>query len=343
MTMNARSPGIPLSRRALLAASAAAVVAGAPVRSRAAETVALTVAYQTTVEPSKVPQAAGAYEQASGAALSWRRFDSGADIIAALAAGAVQIGYVGSSPLAIAASRDLPILAFYVAGLIGDAEALVARTGSGISSPADLAGRRLAVPFVSTAHYSLLAALRHWSIPAAAVHILNLKPPEIAAAWQRGDIDAAYVWDPALGRIKQTGRVLATSADVGRWGAPTFDAWVVRRDFAAAHPDIVTAFARVTAAAYADYLDHPAAWGAASAPAAAIARLTGARAQDVPALLRSYTLPRLAEQGAPALLGGGITKAVADTAAFLRDQGGIPAIQPSYAPYVTPRFVTAAG
>ena len=41
-------------------------------------------------------------------------------------------------------------------------------------------------------------------------------------------------------------------------------------------------------------------------------------------------------------LGGGITKAVADTAAFLRDQGGIPSIQPSYAPYVTARFVTAA-
>ncbi len=25
-----------------------------------------------------------------------------------------------------------------------------------------------------------------------------MKPPQIVAAWQRGDIDAAYVWPPAL-------------------------------------------------------------------------------------------------------------------------------------------------
>ena len=84
-------------------------------------------------------------------------------------------------------------------GLIGQAEALVARNGSGIEKVADLVGKKVAVPFVSTTHYSLLAALKHWGVDPQAVEILNLRPPEIAAAWQRGDIDAAYVWDPALG------------------------------------------------------------------------------------------------------------------------------------------------
>ena len=85
-------------------------------------------------------------------------------MIAAVASGDVQIGYVGSSPLASAASRELPIETIYIVGLIGDAEALVVRNGSDISKPEDLVGKKIAVPFVSTTHYSLLAALKHWNI-----------------------------------------------------------------------------------------------------------------------------------------------------------------------------------
>ncbi len=62
------------------------------------------------------------------------------------------------------------------------------------------------MPFVSTTHYSLLAALKHEGVDPKSVEILNLRPPEIAAAWERGDIDAAYVWDPALGQIRTSGQ-----------------------------------------------------------------------------------------------------------------------------------------
>ena len=60
------------------------------------------------------------------------------------------------------------------------------------------------MPFVSTTHYSLLAALKHGTSIRSRVDPQS-RPPEIAAAWARGDIDAAYVWDPALGQIKTTG------------------------------------------------------------------------------------------------------------------------------------------
>ncbi len=33
-----------------------------------------------------------------------------------------------------------------------------------ITKPEDLIGKRIAVPFISTTHYSLLAALKHWGI-----------------------------------------------------------------------------------------------------------------------------------------------------------------------------------
>src|SRR5690606_23645982 len=111
----------------------------------------------------------------------------------------------------------------------------------------------LATPFVSTSHYSLLGALKHWQIDPAKVRIVNLNPAEINAAWQRGNIDGAFVWSPALGEIKNTGKVLADAAEVGTWGAPTFEVWVARKDFAEKHPEVLEQFAKVTLDSFARY------------------------------------------------------------------------------------------
>ncbi|EPE7552055.1 glycine betaine ABC transporter substrate-binding protein, partial [Escherichia coli] len=69
-----------------------------------AQAVNVTVAYQTSAEPAKVAQA-NTFAKESGATVDWRKFDSGASIVRALASGDVQIGNLGSSPLAVAASQ----------------------------------------------------------------------------------------------------------------------------------------------------------------------------------------------------------------------------------------------
>lgn len=324
----------------LLAAAAALALIGGGLSANAAD--AIRIAYQTTIDPSKVAQADGAYDKAFGRAAEWKKFDSGADVIAAIAGGSIDIGFVGSSPLAVAASNKLPIETFLIADQIGDAEELVVRNGSGIEKPEDLVGKTIAVPFVSTTHYSLLAALKHWGIDASKVKIVNSRPPEIAAAWQRGDIDAAYVWDPALGAIKTTGKVLVSSKEVGSWGAPTFDAWIVRKDFADKNPDVVAAFARVTGASYADYLKDPKAWLADKANVDKVANLTGAKPEDVPVVLDGYVFPTLGDQVSPALLGGDTVKAIVATSEFLKEQGKIPEVLADYGPYVNPAYATQA-
>ncbi|PZU83484.1 MAG: taurine ABC transporter substrate-binding protein [Shinella sp.] len=305
----------------------------------AAADVTVNIGYQPIVEPSRVPQADGTYEKATGAKINWQKFDGGADVIAAIASGSLDIGYVGSSPLAAAASRQLPIETIALVGLISEAEALAVRN---ISKPEELAGKKIATPFVSTAHYSLLTALKHWNIDPKSVEILNLRPPEIAAAWTRGDIDGAYVWDPVLAEIKKSGTVLATSADVADWGGPTFDAWIVSKKFADANPDIVATFVRVTGNATAAYRANPDAWSATSPEAEKIARLTGAKQEEVPALLKGYIFPTLEEQAKADLLGGGTVKAVAATSAFLKEQGKIPTTLDDYSAYVSPRWVIEA-
>ena len=329
-----------MHRKLLTAAFAAAMLAGSAFAANADDSVR--IGYQTNLDPGKVAQADGTYEKAIGKPLDWRKFNSGAEVIAAIAGGSIDIGLVGSSPLAVAASNKLPIETFLIADLIGDAEALVVRNGSGIEKPEDLVGKTVAVPFVSTTHYSLLAALKHWGIDPAKVKIVNARPPEIAAAWSRGDIDAAYVWDPALGAIKPTGKVLVSSAEVGKWGAPTFDAWIVRKDFADKNPDAVAAFARVTG----EPMPTTSRTRPPGSPTRTISRrsrrITGSKPEDVPVIFAGYGFPTLAEQASPTLLGGDTVKAVIAASNFLKEQGKIPDVLADYGPYVTADYVKQA-
>ena len=63
------------------------------------------------------------------------------------------------------------------------------------------------------------------------------------------------------------------------------------------HPDVVTAFVKVTGEATAAYRANPDAWNAASPEAEKIARLTGAKQDEVPALLKGYIFPTLRKTG----------------------------------------------
>ncbi|STI77533.1 taurine transporter protein subunit TauA [Escherichia coli] len=59
---------------------------------------------------------------------------------------------------------------------------------------------------------------------------------------------------------KKTAKVLTDSEQVGQWGAPTLDVWVVRKDFAEKHPEVVKAFAKSAIDAQQPYIANPDAW-----------------------------------------------------------------------------------
>lgn len=312
-----------------------AVAAALALMTFQAQAVNVTVAYQTSAEPAKVAQADNTFAKESGATVDWRKFDSGASVLRALASGDVQIGNIGSSPLAVAATQQLPIEAFLLASQLGNSEALVVKKG--ISSPKDLIGKRIAVPFISTTHYSLLAALKHWGIKPNQVQLVNLQPPAIIAAWQRGDIDGAYVWAPAVNELEKYGKVLTDSSQVGQWGSPTLDVWVVRKDFARQHPEVVTAFARSAIAAQQAYIANPEQWLQQPDNLSKLSRLSGVPESDVPGLVKGNTY--LTAQQQLEQLGKPVNKAIVDTAQFLKEQGKVPDAASDYSSFVTTRFV----
>jgi len=334
-----------MKRYALFLATALATVAAAGAAWAQAKK-ELTFAHQDMMNPFRVAMVNGEVEKATGYKVNWKQFSGGGDVIKAMASGDVAIGEAGSSPIAAAVSQGIDVELFWILEDIADAEALVVRNGSGINAPQDLKGKKLAVPFVSTTHFHALFALEQFGIPANAVQVVNLRPPEIAAAWERGDLDATFIWDPVLARVKKNGKVLIASGLLSSWGKATFDGLIVQKKFAKEHPGFMVGLVKALAAADAAYVKNRAAWDAKSPQVAAVVKITGAKPEDVPAGMALYGFPDLAAQASAAWLGGGkdggAAKALAATSAFLKEQKRIDNLLPDYGAAVNPAFVQKA-
>ena len=298
---------------------------------------AVTIAYQTGVDPAKLAQADKTYEQTTQRDINWRKFDTGADVVAAISAGSIDIGNIGSSPLAAAATKGVPLQVFLVTSEIGEAESLVVRNASNIKTPQDLIGKKIAVPYVSTTHYSLLAALKHWNIDPSKVTIINLRPPEINAAWERGDIDATYVWEPVLSKVKATGHVLTTSKEVASWGSPTYDLWVARKDFAQKNPDFLKQFVKISTDATGKYSQDPKAFIGNASNVQKIAQITGSTPSDISTLLAGNRYLPVSEQ--QTLLQKPFADNIRKTAEFLKSQGKVDTVLADYSDFVTNQYL----
>ncbi|MBO0902548.1 taurine ABC transporter substrate-binding protein [Jiella sp. MQZ13P-4] len=292
--------------------------------------------------PDQVAAADAKFEKATGWKIDWRKFSAGTDVIAAMASGDVNVAELGSSPMAIAATQGLDLEMFMVAEVIGTAESLIVRNDAGIKTLADLKGKRVAVPIGSTSHFSLMGALKHAGVDPGDVTIMNMSPDQMVAAWQQGAIDAGFVWEPAQGKLMENGTRLVGADETAEWGYPTFDAWVVNKDFADKHKDAMIAFTKTMAEANDAYLADTSKWTADSAPVKTIADRTGAAPDQVPAVLSGYTFLPLKKQIESGWLGKKGADATKATAEFLKSAGRIDSVKDDYTPFVTDEFAKAA-
>lgn len=332
----------------LLAGLAGGMLAFGATAAKAETTVV--VGYQQIVGPFVSAIADGSFDRAAkaiGYKIDWRQFSSAGDISTAFASGDVPVGVLGSTGIAAAVTRGVDIELFWILDNIGHSEALVVRNGTGITKPDDLIGKTVAVPFVSTSHFHLLIALsKIWKINPSKVRILNMQPPQIVAAWQRGDIDAAYVWPPALIEIEKTGKVLTDSAAVGAKSVPTFDGIVANKGWAAKNPKFMHMFATVLAKAYGDFNAHSKQLTASSPDITGISKMIGGKPEDIITALHLLIFPNVTEQASKTWLGGGkdggAVRALTASATFLQEQRQIDKPLGSYLPYVTDTYAAAA-
>lgn len=208
----------------------------------------VTIGYQVIPNAEIIGKQLGWFEKEMGVRINWKQFDSGRDVNTAIAAGSVDMGLVGTSPAAAGISQGVPYEVIWIHDLEGENESLVVKKGRGIKTVKDLAGKKVAAPFGSTTHYSLLGAFKVFGVEPAKAKILDMQPPDMLAAWQRGDIDAGYVWEPTLKKMVDAGgEIILTSRTMARKGYLTGDVAVVRKAFAEKYPALVVKYLRVQA------------------------------------------------------------------------------------------------
>jgi taurine transport system substrate-binding protein len=292
--------------------------------------------------PYELAAAEGRFEKATGWTIEWRKFNSGAEVNAAMASGAVVISELGSVPLAAGASQGVDYELFLIGKAIGSSESLITRNGSGITKPSDLKGKKIAVPVGSTAHFSLMGALKNWGISDKDVQVVGMSPPEINAAWSQNAVDAAFIWEPVQSKLRVNGSLMTTAGDVGKAGYPTFNGWVVNTKFAKENRPAMIGFIKVMNEINASYTKDKSQWTAESAQVKSIATRLGAAPKEIVAALDGATYPDGEEQMSAEWLASGAAKSIKLTSDFLKSAGRINTSADSYTKFVNADLAKAA-
>lgn len=172
-------------------------------------------------------------------------YSAGTDINNAVVSGDVDVASFGSSPIALGIANKINYKAVFVSYIEGgNIEALAVKSKLGIKDVAGLKGKTIAAPFGTTSHYALLNALELNGLSANDVKLLDMGGQDIVAAWKRGDIDAAYIWSPALDEIVKDGNIVINDGDLAEKGITIPEISIARTEFAEKYPTLVSQYVK---------------------------------------------------------------------------------------------------
>ncbi len=263
--------------------------------------------------PFLAAKADGSYDKALGLKVNWRSFETGTAMSAAMASGDVQIAVSqGVPPFVVAASAGQDIQVIDIAVSYSENDNCVVHADLEIDkdSAKELAGKKVAVPLGTAAHYGFLRQMDHFGIDLASLDVVNMPPPEGAAALAQKAVDFACGYGGGLTRMKEHGNVLLTGAEKEELGILVFDVTSAPAGFIAENPELVAKFLGVTAAANAK-------WNASKDDAmlAVIAKESGMDVDAAKSSIMTMAFPSAQEQLSKKWLGGNVPtfmKGVAD-------------------------------
>ena len=302
----------------------------------------ITVAYFTEWPmPFQYAKQMGTFDEALGVKVNWRAFDTGTAMSAAMASGDVHIAVSqGVPPFVVATSAGQDLQIIDVAVSYSDNDNCVVRTDLEIdkTNAADLAGKKVAVPLGTAAHYGFLRQMDHFGIDLASLEIVNMAPPEGAAALAQSAVDMACGYGGGLNRMKEHGNVLLTGAEKEELGILVFDVTSSPASFVAENPELVAAFVKVTA-------DANAMWNEGSKKAEMLPVIAKDAGMDEAATERdmsTFVFPSIDDQLSAKWLGGGAQEFMLGVAQVFVEAGSIPSALDSYADRVNTGPLTAA-
>ncbi|WP_296420460.1 ABC transporter substrate-binding protein [Pseudooctadecabacter sp.] len=279
--------------------------------------------------PFQFAKVNGTYEEALGMEINWVSFDTGTAMSAAMASGDVQLSVSqGVPPFVVATSAGQDLQMLDVAVSYADNDNCVVRSDLEIDadSAADLAGSKVAVPLGTAAHYGFLRQMDHFGVDLASLEIVDMAPPDSAAAIAQGSIDMMCGWGGSLRRALEHGNTLLTGQEKTDLGILVFDVTSGPTDWVAENEETVAKFLAVTAEANAM-------WNEGSMKdemLPVIAQDAGMDLEATEATLATFVFPSVEEQLGDAWLGAAAPSFLSGVADVFVESGSIESALDSY-------------
>ncbi len=130
-------------------------------------------------------------------------FPTGNEANQSLLGGSADVATVAPTPVLLSAAQGNDVR---VVGLAGYWETwrLQALRASGISTPADLAGKSIGVTLGSSSEMALQVFLEENGLSADDVKLVNVRPPDMIPSISKSSVDAINIWQPMTYRAEQT-------------------------------------------------------------------------------------------------------------------------------------------
>jgi NitT/TauT family transport system substrate-binding protein len=189
----------------------------------------------------------GFFEQ-QGIEINKRTLQSGNDIVLGLSNDQGEIGYVGWVPAMIARTQGIRIVAVAASDVEGTSvndnwQNILVKGSSAIRTPADLAGKTIAVNALKgVGEVMIKAALKKAGVNPDSIRLLALPFPAMPAALDNGQVDAIWTPEPFMSQALGQGAriVMAPGPVLGKFFP--IGTYVARQNWATANPGLVKKF-----------------------------------------------------------------------------------------------------
>jgi len=147
--------------------------------------------------------AANGYFSAEGLDVTLQPHTTGLAAMDSMLREEVDLATAAETPLMHAVMKGQPVSIVATISTESRDHGIVARKDRGISTPADLKGKRIGATVGTSSHFLVDVILVGSKILPQEVQIINLKPEQMAEALLKGEVDAVSTWEPHLGQLTQ--------------------------------------------------------------------------------------------------------------------------------------------
>ena len=183
----------------LIGVGCCVLLSGCETKKEAGHIEKLIIAASTTIHPVliKIAEEKGFFRE-EGLDVTLQFHTTGISGLQSLISGKADLATAADTPLMFTMMRGAKLSILATIETSTKNVAIVARKDRGISSAADLKGRRIGVPFGTSGDYFLDSYLTLNGMNRKDVILVDMKPEKMAGALHQGKVDAVSVWNPLV-------------------------------------------------------------------------------------------------------------------------------------------------